>query len=235
MALAGNLLAEGYPAEAIKEYLLTLYNTDFELWRLANPDAALTDFDFKLEKVGTNNPLLDIAKLNNISKNILAKKSCEQIIALFNEFYSLYKPFELSAGEKTRAEKMLCVERGGERPRKDLVKFGDIPLLYDYVSDNFTNGVKRNEREQKILSAYAAQYSAEDDKDGWFDKLKRLAVQNGFALDKNEYKQAPEKFSGTLSDLAALVRAGLTGRDSTPDLWAICQILGEKMIKNRLA
>lgn len=234
MALALNLLAEGYPAAAIKEYLLTLYNTDFESWRTANPAADIEKFDFKIEKVGTNNPLFDTAKLSDISKNILARQSCGEIVSLFSEFYSLYKPFELSAGDKLRVEKMLCVERGGERPRKDLVKFGDIPRLYDYIFADFRGQKKRTDGEKKVLAGYAASYSADDSKDRWFKKIKQLAADSNFALDKNEYRQAPEKFNGTLADCVGIVRTAVTGRENTPDLWSICQILGEKIIKNRL-
>jgi glutamyl-tRNA synthetase len=234
MALALNLLAEGYPAAAITEYLLTLYNTDFEAWRTANPSADIGKFDFKIEKVGTNNPLFDTVKLSDISKNILAGKSCGEITAQFNEFYSLYKPFKLSAAEKARVEKMLCVERGGERARKDLIKFGDIPQLYDYMFDKFAVGRVWTGKEKKVLAEYVKNYSADDGKEQWFAKVKQSAADNNFALDRAEYRQTPEKFSGTLADFTEIIRVALTGRGSTPDLWSICKILGEKMIKNRL-
>jgi glutamyl-tRNA synthetase len=233
IAVAMNLVADGYPVAAITEYLLTLLNTDFELWRTANPNAELYEFNFKIEKIGTNNPLFDVQKLNDISKNVLAKYDCETITAQFNEYYETYKPFALTADEKKRVEEMLCVERGGFRPRKDLIKYSDIPTLYDYMLDGFATAGRWSDNERKILADYATGYAAGDDKTVWFDKIKTLAAQHKYATDKNEYKQNPEKYNGTTADFVAVIRTAITGRDNTPDLWRICQILGEPIIKRR--
>jgi glutamyl-tRNA synthetase len=234
-ALAMNLIADGYPAAAIIEYLLTIYNTDFELWRIANPNAPLCDFNFKIEKIGTNSPLFDVAKLNDISKNTLSKITNEQVITEFNGFYNKFAPFEMGDAEKERVEKMLCVERTAQRPRKDLIKFADVPLLYDYVFDGFTAGEKRTDAEKTILADYSNNYNTADDKEKWFEKIKQSAGEHGFTLDKNEYKLNPEKYKGTVADFVQIIRTAVTGRDNTPDLWDICRILGEQIVKQRCA
>jgi glutamyl-tRNA synthetase len=233
-ALAMNLLADGYPAGAVLEYLLTIYNTDFELWRLANPDKNIADFDFKVEKIGSNNPLFDIPKLNDISKNVLSKKSCGQITAEFDGWFAKFRPFDLNENEIARVRQMLCVERGIERPRKDLVKFGDIPALYDYMLDGFTAGRNWTEDERLILTEYGNNYNdVNDEKTVWFEKIKQMAQRYGYAVDKKDYKVQPDRYKGTVADFVQIIRAAITGKDSAPDLWSVCKILGKEIVRRR--
>ncbi len=217
MALVMNLINDetmGYPKEAIIEYLLTIYNTDFELWRIANPDADVKDFIFRIEKIGSNNPLLDIPKLNDISKNILAKMTHKEIVSSFNNWVWEKIP-NMNKETKNRIEQMLNVERGGERPRKDLTKFGDIANLYSYLFDNFT--VDKSDLNKDILARYAEIYNEKDTKEEWWDKIKSMTQ------DKKE-----------LRTIAHNIRFATTGKENTPDLWSILRILGEDKVKERL-
>ncbi len=213
-ALVMNLIDAGYPKNAILEYLLTIYNSDFEIWRTANPNAPLTDFQFSIQKVGTNNPLFDLPKFNDIAKNVWARQSHAEIVANFNAWNWQSLP-NITPEIKARIEKMLGVERGGERPRKDLIKFEDIPDLYSYLWDEL--GRVNCITEGRMLSEYAKIYDAADDKDTWWQKIKDMA---------------PDKPS--LRNLAAQIRLAVTGKTNTPDLWAICQILGNEIVKARL-
>ena len=43
--------AEGFPVEAVYEYIMTLLNSNYEDWRRANPDAPATDFKFSPKKL----------------------------------------------------------------------------------------------------------------------------------------------------------------------------------------
>jgi len=126
-ALAEHFLAIGYPVDAVIEYLLTLYNTDFEMWRTANPDTPWRDFKFRFEKIGSNNPLFSWAKLNDISKNIIAKKNCKQIEKEVAEFFK-DKKIDLE-----KIYKILAIDRETEKPRKDIAKYSDILTEYDFL------------------------------------------------------------------------------------------------------
>lgn len=213
-ALVMNLVDAGYPRDAILEYLLTIYNTDFEQWRTANPTAPLTDFTFRIEKVGRNNPLFDLPKLNDIAKNVFARMTKAEIVAAFNAWSWQSLP-GMNPTVKQRIEQMLGVERGGERPRKDLVKFGDIPELYAYLFDQPQIDLANCDR--ALLKRYADLYDAADDKDTWWQKVQSLAA------DKKE-----------LRNIAAQIRWAITGKTNTPDLWAIAKILGNDVVKARL-
>lgn len=213
-ALVMNLVDAGYPRDAIFEYLLTIYNSDFEIWRTANPNAPLTDFQFSIQKIGSNNPLFDLPKLNDIAKNVWARQDHTTIVAAFNAWNWQSLP-NITPAIKTRIEGMLGVERGGERPRKDLIKFEDIPDLYSYVWDEIQ--IDGTSLDGKLLKSYAEIYDAADDKDTWWQKIKNMA---------------PDK--PTLRNLTAQIRLAVTGKTNTPDLWAICQVLGNEIVKSRL-
>lgn len=213
-ALVMNLVDAGYPRDAIFEYLLTIYNSDFEIWRTANPLAPLTDFQFSIQKIGSNNPLFDLPKLNDIAKNVWARYDHATIVKMFNA-WNWQKLPNITPTIKTRIEAMLGVERGGERPRKDLIKFEDIPTLYSYVWDEIS--VDEPNFDGTLLKAYAEIYDDKDDKDTWWQKIKNMA---------------PDK--ATLRNLTAQVRLAVTGKTNTPDLWAICRVLGNDIVKSRL-
>ena len=213
-ALVMNLVDAGYPRDAIFEYLLTIYNSDFELWRTANPTAPLTDFEFKISKIGTNNPLFDLPKFNDIAKNVWARYDQATIVKMFNA-WNWQKLPKITPAIKARIEAMLGVERGGERPRKDLIKFEDIADLYSYMWDEIQ--VDGQTLDGALLKQYAEIYDANDDKDTWWQKIKNMA---------------PDK--PTLRNLTAQMRLAITGKTNTPDLWAICQILGNDLVKARL-
>ena len=204
----------GYPRDAIIEYLLTIYNSDFELWRTANPLAPLTAYEFKINKIGTNNPLFDLPKFNDIAKNVWARYDHETMIKYFNA-WNWQKLPQITPTIKTRIEAMLGVERGGERPRKDLIKFEDLPDLYSYLWDEIQ--VDGQNLDGALLKQYASIYDANDDKDAWWQKIKDMA---------------PDKPS--LRNLAAQIRLAVTGKTNTPDLWSICRILGNDLVKARL-
>ena len=120
-------LEQGYPIEAVHEYLLTLANSDFELWRIANPDKPLKDFPFSLDKVGSNNPIFDLQKLDHIAKNIIAKKTCKEINKEVAEFFK-GKDIDLE-----KVYKILAIDRETEKPRKDIAKYSDILTEYAYL------------------------------------------------------------------------------------------------------
>ena len=213
-ALVMNLVDAGYPRDALLEYLLTIYNSDFELWRTANPTAPLSAFTFKINKIGSNNPLFDVPKLNDIAKNVYARMDYPTILAAWNGWHWADLP-GMNATVKHRIDQMLAVERGGVRPRKDLSHFGAIPTLYSYLFDQIT--VDSSTLDRDFCHRYAEIYDAADDQPTWWAKIQALA---------------PDKPS--LRKMAADLRLAITGQTSTPDLWSIARILGNEVVRARL-
>ena len=232
---------EGYFPRAVKVYMLTLLNSNFEEWYQKNPDADLADFPFKVEKMSKSGSLFDLDKLNDISKNELSKLSVEEMSAFLKgwaeEFGTEAQRHYFDDGEKLGAVLSLCMGVGGKKRRKDLTTASQAMKFIEYFfertprTDEYRIG--RDER-RAILSEFLAAYDHSDDAQAWFSKVKEVAAAHGFATDMKEYKLAPERFKGSVADVAEVLRIATTGKANTPDLWSIMQILGEGEVHERL-
>lgn len=236
-ALAENLLLDGYPREAIIDYLLSLYNTDYEMWRIENPTLPYTDFSFRFEKIGKNSPFFDHDKLNHISREVIARKKSEEINQEVKTFYEgrVDKESKIVQENLEKVYKILAIDRGTDKPRKDLVKYGDIWDEYNYLFIRPKN-LKPTLDETAILNAYKTIYNASDTREVWFAKVKQLCTQIGYAPGLKEFKQNPEayNFKGHIGDVTQAIRRAITGRENTPDLYQIMQILGQDEVLGRI-
>ena len=86
-----------------------------------------------------------------------------------------------------------------------------------------------------IADEFTAVYREDEDKDTWFSHIKAIAEKHGFATDMKAYKENPESFKGSVSDVAKVLRVLVTGRDKTPDLYEIMRILGADKVRERLS
>jgi len=221
-AMAETFIELGYPKEAVIEYLLTLYNTDFEKWRIAYPDKPISEFNFRFEKIGKNSPMFDIQKLNYISREIIAKKTNAQI----SKDVGVYFGNKVSKTDLEKIKKVLSIDRETPKPRKDLEKYSDILTEYDYL---FTKPkVSLSRKEQIILDSYKKTYDKNHTREQWFENIKSLCELLGYASNMKDYKQSPEKYKGNIADVTQAIRKAVTGRENTPDLYQILQILWEK-------
>ena len=236
---------QGIPCQAVKEYLLNIANSNFEGWRRANPDKKIKEFKFELNKMGVSGALFDIVKLLDISKNIISKYSAEEIYNYVIEWSSKYNLLlkERLENDKEYAIKIFNIERGLKKPRKDIAKWSDIEENISYMyDDNFYSGQeeyefqKINDKETiiKIIKLYKEKYfDINDDKQKWFDKIKDLSEELGYAREVKEYKKEPDKYFAHVGDVSTVLRVALTKRHNTPDLYEIMQVLGESSIMKR--
>ena len=234
---------DGYHPYTMKVYLLTLLNSNFEEWHEKFPDKDINEFPFSVEMMNQSGALFDKDKLHNICKNELSKLSEEE---LYDFLYDWAKENEPENVEKWfgNREKMLQILRlymgvGAKRRRKDLMYAKQIFELISY----FFDGESAEEMDEfkldedmvsKILKSYLAKYDHNDDNSVWFNKLKEIADEHGFASDMKAYKANPENFKGNVSDIAEAVRIAVTGRANTPDLWTIVHIMGEEQMTERI-
>ena len=146
--------------------------------------------------------------------------------------------------DKNYTLQVLGIERGNAKPRKDIAKWSDLKenIIYMYDEEFFANRIdaefqKINDKEEtkKIIEEYISKYfNIEDDKETWFNKIKDLAEQCGYARETKEYKQNPDAFKGHVGDVSTVIRICLTGRANTPDMYEIMKVLGEKSVIKRL-
>ena len=232
---------DGYHPRAMKVYLLTLLNSNFEEWYEKFPDKDISEFPFSIEKMSQSGALFDKEKLHNICKNELAKLD-------ENEMYDfLYDWAKENEPEKCRVwfadkEKMLAILRlymgiGAKRRRKDFIYAKQIFEMIGYFFE------ENSEREEfklpmdtvkEVLKDYLDSYSHDDDNQTWFNNLKEIADRHGFASDMKVYKANPEDYKGSISDVAEMVRIAVTGMANTPDLWTIIHIIGEKDMRDKI-
>ena len=233
----------GMPSLAVKEYLLNIANSTFENWRRQNKEASIDEFDFQLNKMSVSGALFDMVKLNDVSKIVISRYSAEEV---YNESLKWAKKYDdelvQMLSDKEYSLKVLGIERGNVKPRKDIAKWSDVKENIIYMfDDRFLNSEQEypyqtiNDKEEinKILDLYIEKYYDEnDDKQTWFDKIKELSGEMGYAKEVKEFKANPESYKAHVGDVSTVLRVALTGRTNTPDMYEIMLVLGkDSMIK----
>ncbi|MBQ9847446.1 MAG: glutamate--tRNA ligase [Clostridia bacterium] len=234
--------SQGYPVAAVREYLMTLLNSNFEEWRLANPNAPIEDFKFTTKKMSVSGSLFDLDKLNDVSKNVISRMTAEEVYDLTLAWAKENDPEFASVleADKEYAVRILSIGRGGKKPRKDIALWSEVK---NYMSF-FYNGLfapvdavpKTFEKSDvsAILNAFAAAYDENDAQDVWFSKIKEIASANGFCPDMKLYKADPSAFKGSVADVSMFLRVAVTGRMNSPDLYEVMQILGRETVLARI-
>jgi glutamyl-tRNA synthetase len=234
--------SEGYHPEAVREYLLTILNSNYEEWRLENPGASQDSFAFTVEKMGNSGALFDLNKLNDISKDVLVKIPADELGRFLIDWAGACRP-ELTGlfeGREDYLARILDLGRRGEKPRKDLVFarqiFEFISYFYDEyfkTEDSYPENVSAADV-RAILTTYLESYDHGDDQPRWFEKIRGIAEANGYAAKPKDYKKNPDRYKGHVGDVSTVIRIALTGRATSPDLWEIQQILGEERTRARV-
>lgn len=234
--------SEGYHPKAVREYLLTILNSNYEEWRMENPDAPQDAFNFTVEKMSNSGTLFDLDKLNDISKDVLVMIPAAELSEFLIGWAKEYRPelVSLFSGREEYLMKILDLGRQGEKPRKDFIRAGQmfefISYFYDdyfKTEDAYPDNVS-DEDAKTILSAYLESYDHNDDQTQWFDKIREIASANGYAAKPKDYKKNPEMYKGHVGDVSTVIRIALMGRSMSPDLWEIQQILGEEKTMERI-
>ena len=235
---------EGIPEEAVKEYLLNIANSNFENWRRANKDKSIDEFELQLNKMSVSGALFDMVKLLDIGKTVISRYTAEKVYDEAKKWAERHDE-ELSKmlEDKDYALKVFGIERGNKKPRKDIAKWSDVKENIEYMYDDVFYSKKRDypyqvindkEKIKKILDLYIEKYYDDnDDKDTWFEKIKELAGEMGYAKEVKEFKANPDKYEAHVGDVSTVLRVALTSRTNTPDMYEIMKILGKDRIKER--
>ena len=226
--------AEGFPVQAVYEYIMTILNSNFEDWRRANPDASAEDFKFSPKKLNPAGSLFDYAKLTDVSKNVISKMDAETVYSLLTEWALEFDPEfgQMLAADADYATKILAIGRGGKKPRKDLSVWKDAKEYMGFFYDAYLQAPVFDEKFSKetvktALEKFVAVYDSNDDASVWFDKVKAITEEMGFTTDMKAYKADPTAFPGTVADISTMIRLAVTGKTNAPDLHSVMQILGK--------
>ena len=233
--------AEGFSVQAMREYLMTVLNSNFEDWRRANADADIDTFKFSPKKLNPAGSLFDYAKLVDVSKNVISKMTAEEVFKLLVEWA---EEFDRDFAEKLNADPafataILAIGRGGKKPRKDLATWKEakpyMGFFYDeYLeapefANSFASTVIRT-----VLEKFLETYDPADDSSAWFEKVKAITEEIGFTADMKAYKADPTAYPGNVADVSTFIRQAVTGKTNSPDLYTVMQILGKERTEQRI-
>jgi glutamyl-tRNA synthetase len=233
--------SEGFPVQAMREYLMTVLNSNFEDWRRADPNADLESFKFSPKKLNPAGSLFDYAKLVDVSKNVISRMDAATVYALLTEWANEFDPdfgAKLSA-DADFATAILAIGRGGKKPRKDLATWKDAKDYMGFFYDEYLDQPVFDEKFSAatindVLERFLTAFDIADDATVWFDKVKAITEAIGFTTDMKAYKADPSAFPGTVADVSAIIRMAVTGKTNSPDLYSVMQILGTDRTAQRI-
>lgn len=230
---------EGYPHGAVLEYLYTIANSNYEEWRRENPAAPMQEFDFQFKHMSKTGALFDLAKLTDISKTYISKLDADTVLAGVLEWAEEYNTefYQRLMSDTEFARAVFAIERGNEKPRKDIAKWADAvdytayfyerPAQFEYPETQQKEDIKT------ILEKYKTVYNKEDDQETWFGRIREMSEELGYAKAPKIYKKDPESYKGHVGDVSTVIRVALTDRRNTPDLHEILAVLGEEEVMQR--
>jgi glutamyl-tRNA synthetase len=233
----------GYPNNSVMEYLINIANSNFEDWRRQNPDRHYGEFPFDARKMNVSGALFDFAKLDSISRNVISKMTAREVynnVLVWAEKYDS-SLLELLRNHEEMAIKIFSIERQGvKNVRKDISKWSEIGNEISYffsldesiVRERLQNLDASAARE--IARLFLSSYVYGDVKELWFDRIKSIARECGYADNSKDFKEHPENFRGSISDVTRIIRIMLTGREQGPDLHSIMNVLGEGETTRRI-
>ena len=230
----------GYHPAAVREYLMTILNSNFEEWRIANPDADMNEFNFTTEKMSNSGALFDLNKLNDVSKDVLLKVTASYLADFLQNWSEEFRP-ELSYMFEDRKylERILDIGRHESKPRKDHIYADQMVENLSYFFDS-TFRIQEDfpaeaaDDADTILEKYLESYNHSDSQDQWFDKIRRIASDLGYAAKPKDFKKHPEEYKGHVGHVSTIIRIAGMGRSQSPDVWEIQQILGEFRTRERI-
>ncbi len=232
----------GYAPDCVMEYVMTLLNSNYEEWRMQNPDKPYTEFPFSIKKMSVSGCLFDFDKLNDVSKNVISKMSADQV---YTQALAWAKDFDevlasVLSKDADYAKSIFDIGRGGKKPRKDLTTWSDVKeyigLFYDElfeIKDKYPENFSREDI-KTALGAFLDSFDISDDMNTWFDKIKAIADSLGYASDMKAYKADSSAFRGNVADVSMFIRVALTGKFNAPDMYTVMQILGYDRVCARI-
>jgi glutamyl-tRNA synthetase len=235
----------GYPIQSVIEYLLNLINSGFEDWRAENPYEDSRNFEIALDKMSKSGALFDLVKLSDVSKGVIARMKADEVYDNYSKWAKDFdrEMFELITSNEAMSRKIFNIDKEGTNPRKDFAKWMDVREKIFYFFDELFESEQTEKIElpqkmdlneaKRIIETYSKAYNFNSDKETWFEELKSVGKELGYTANRKEFKASPEAFKGMVADVAAAVRAAITHRANTPDLYTVMQIMGEEKVKDR--
>ena len=216
-----NLLADGWPTNAVLEYLFNIIASGYEEAKLKGAVKSIWDYEFKPKKIPMSGALFDMKKLEWWAKENIAQMPVD---TLFQNVIDWAQNYADSVRKDQVADvqylrNVLSIERDNpKRIRKDFITWRQTLEEVAYFWDNLFQPNREFEFNADVLNAFLSTFDINDDKDTWWNKIVAVATKLGV---KN-------------GDVAMNLRVALTGRTNTPDLYSIMQVMGKDRVIERV-
>ena len=232
----------GYAPECVCEYVMTLLNSNYEEWHAQNADKPYTSFPFNIKKMSVSGCLFDFGKLNDVSKNIIARMSASEVTEKVTAWALEVDPEfgRVLSENREMAEKIFAIGRGGKKPRKDLATWADAKAYMGFFFDEFFEILDSYPESfdksdiKTTLEKFAETYNESDDMNTWFENIKAIGEGLGYTGDMKAYKADPTAFKGNVADISMFIRVAVTGKTNAPDLYTVMQIIGKDKTLSRV-
>lgn len=244
-AAVSYFIKQGYPIYGFIEYLLTLANSNYEMWREQNMDKDKFDFVLSFDKMSLDGALFDFLKIQSISKDLISRRTTKEIVKevkLWSKEYS-EELYSLIKKDENYFASIMSIEREREKPRKDYAKYSDIlPIINFFFDEYYEESLKIlpwNEAISKsdikdILSDYVSSINLEIDEESWFNNIKELGSRHNFCDSVKVWKKNKEAYKGHVGDVSEMIRIAVSGKKQSPNLYYILKILGTERSVKRL-
>lgn len=244
-AAVSYFLEQGYPKYGFIEYLLTLANSNYEMWREQNIDKDKYDFVLSFDKMSLDGALFDFKKVQNISKELMARRTTEEIVSEALDWSSKYSKelYDLICSDKAYFSEIMSIERNKDKPRKDYEKYSDILPIINFFYDKYYNELIKhlewNEAINKddikaLLVDYRDNMNLDLDEEAWFNDIKALGMRHNFCDSVKVWKKNKEAYKGHVGDVSEILRIAITGKKQSPNLYYVLKILGKDRSVERI-
>ncbi len=214
-------LQEGWPVEAVLEYLGNIAASGYEEAKAKGQVKTIWEYPLKPKKIPISGALFDMKKLEWWAREFIAGLSVDDLVARVIEWAHEYDA-AWSARIDSNPEylkNILSIERDNpKRIRKDFVTWHQTLDEVSYFWDDLFVPNMEYEFNMDILRGFIESYDASDDKDTWWNKIVEIAGKLGV---KN-------------GDVAMNLRVAMTGRTNTPDLYSIMSVMGDARVRDRI-
>lgn len=234
-------IEQGYPTDALLIYLCTIANSNYEEFRLANPDASVDDFKLTYDKFSLDGALFDLEKINNISKDVIFKTPLNELVKNVKEWASKYDENLLSLinQDEEMFAKIMNFGKDDPQPRKDYYKYAEIYNHINYMYASCYDVLESEELpyEQELINKVCELFKndlalVKPNKDDWFAHQKEIARELGFAYNKKDMKE--NRFTHMFGEYMGIIRVALTKRKNAFDLVDIIETIGMDETVRRL-
>ena len=234
-------IEQGYPTDALLIYLCTIANSNYEEFRLANPEASVDDFKLTYDKFSLDGALFDLEKINNISKDVIFKTPLNELVKNVKEWASKYDENLLSLinQDEEMFAKIMNFGKDDPQPRKDYYKYAEIYNHINYMYACCYDVLESEELpyEQELINKVCELFKndlalVKPNKDDWFAHQKEIARELGFAYNKKDMKE--NGFTHMFGEYMGIIRVALTKRKNAFDLVDIIETIGMDETVRRL-